>query len=259
MPTGIDARSEKNIKTLVPGAQEWARAFLQRVLAAGINAQIISGTRTYEEQNELYAIGRTKPGHIVTKARGGYSNHNFGIAWDIGIFDGNKYVEESPLYDKAGQIGRAMGLEWGGDWKNIVDKPHFECKTGKSLAELRQLVAQGSPIPVQPFHGQPVVFQPASMIQITVFVDGAACKIPAMCIEDRTWVGVKAFVAALGGNLVSAGGNPFRVSVALNESSQEFEGQIIEGTGFVKFADLNAIYKLGFTFDGPKKTLLITK
>src|ERR1043166_5001097 len=137
--SGLDPRSEKNIKTLVPDAQEWARAFLQRVNAAGIGAKIISGTRTYEEQDAVYALGRTKPGHIVTKARGGFSNHNFGIAWDIGIFKGDEYIEESSLYDRAGVIGREMGLEWGGDWQGITDKPHFQVKTGLSLADLRKL------------------------------------------------------------------------------------------------------------------------
>src|SRR5262249_32326910 len=144
----FDARSEKNIKTLVPKAQEKARAFLQKVRDAGINARIIDGSRTFAEQDELYAIGRTRPGHIVTNARGGYSNHNFGIAWDIGIFEGTRYVTESPLYDKAGRIGKSIGLEWGGEFNSIIDKPHFQCKTGKTLAQLRQLLRAGKEIPV---------------------------------------------------------------------------------------------------------------
>ena len=82
----FDPQSEKNIKTLVAKAQEKARTFLQGVRDAGINAKIIDGSRTFEEQDALFAIGRTKPGHVVTNARGGFSNHNFGVAWDIGIF-----------------------------------------------------------------------------------------------------------------------------------------------------------------------------
>ncbi len=61
--------------------------------------KIISGTRTHmQEQDALYARRRTAPGPRVTNARGGYSNHNFGIAWDIGLFRGGKYLEDSPLY-----------------------------------------------------------------------------------------------------------------------------------------------------------------
>lgn len=36
--------------------------------------------RTFEEQEAIYAQGRTKPGKIVTNARGGQSYHNFGLA-----------------------------------------------------------------------------------------------------------------------------------------------------------------------------------
>src|SRR5947208_1116522 len=98
----LDERTEKNIQTLIAGAQEQARAFMEQVLAAGISAKIVDGSRTYKQQDALYAIGRTKPGHIVTNARGGFSNHNFGIAWDIGVFDGNEYLGDSHLYDTAG-------------------------------------------------------------------------------------------------------------------------------------------------------------
>jgi peptidoglycan L-alanyl-D-glutamate endopeptidase CwlK len=147
MPT-FDARSEKNIKTLVLDAQKKAREFLQKVRDAGINAKIIGGSRTFAEQDALFALGRTKPGKIVTNARGGFSNHNFGVAWDIGIFDGTKFLGESKLYDQVGKIGKAMGLEWGGDFNSIIDKPHFQCKTGKTLAQLRKLVKDGKSIPV---------------------------------------------------------------------------------------------------------------
>lgn len=78
----VDARSEKVISTLLPEVQPMARALVQKSAANGIKIKIISGLRTYEEQDKLYAQGRTAPGDIITKAKGGYSNHNFGIAFD---------------------------------------------------------------------------------------------------------------------------------------------------------------------------------
>lgn len=140
----FDERSEKNILTLHPKAQELAREFLKAVAASedlttgGITLKIISGTRTYEEQAELYAQGRTKPGNIVTHAEAGRSNHNFGIAWDVGLFSGGEYLAESPLYDHVGAIGKELGLEWGGDWTSLVDKPHFQLKTEITLAQIRE-------------------------------------------------------------------------------------------------------------------------
>ena len=142
----FDARTESNINTLLPPAQTKARDFMEACLAAGIPLKIICGTRSYEEQDDLYAHGRTKDGPIVTKARGGYSWHNFGIAWDIGIFDGIRYIGESPLYAKAGEIGKQLGLEWGGDWTGIEDQPHFQLKIGLTLAECRERIADGKTV-----------------------------------------------------------------------------------------------------------------
>jgi peptidoglycan L-alanyl-D-glutamate endopeptidase CwlK len=79
----------------------------------------------------------------VTKAKGGYSNHNFGIAWDIAIFENGAYRPESLHYGKAGEIERDQGLEWGGDWKSIQDEPHFNLKTGLTTAQLRSAFLKG--------------------------------------------------------------------------------------------------------------------
>ena len=124
----VDDRSERVIATLLPEVQPYARALIAKAAAGGITIKVISGLRTYDEQNDLYAQGRTKPGNIVSNARGGYSNHNFGIAFDIGVFEGSKYVDESPKYKAVGVLGLDLGLEWGGNWKGIQDEPHFQLR-----------------------------------------------------------------------------------------------------------------------------------
>src|SRR5258706_185859 len=194
-----DSRSETNIATLLPDAQVQAREFLKQVRAAAINAKIIGGTRTFAEQDELFAQGRTKPGKIVTNAKGGFSNHNFGIAWDIGIFKGTAFLAESPQYDEAGQIGKALGLEWGGEFSSIIDKPHFQCRTGKTLAELPALLTAGKPIPVLPL-------TPLTPLKVTL--DGANLKLPAFLIAGRAWVAAQELLDLLGGKLLSFGGDP---------------------------------------------------
>lgn len=140
----FDPRSEKNLATLVPNAQRKAREWLRKCREAGINVKVICGTRTYEEQAELYAKGRTKPGKKVTKARPGYSWHNFGVAWDFVVFDEKgQPLWESPLMDRCGRIGEDLGLEWGGSWKRFVDKPHLQLAMGITLAEARERVKDG--------------------------------------------------------------------------------------------------------------------
>ena len=141
----IDDRSERVIATLLPEVQPYARALVAKATANGITIKVISGLRTYDEQNDLYAQGRTKSGRIVTNARGGYSNHNFGIAFDIGVFEGSRYLDESPRYKAVGALGTDLGLEWGGNWRTIQDEPHFQLRPAWAsdlnekdmLAELR--------------------------------------------------------------------------------------------------------------------------
>ena len=150
----VDPRSEKNIATLLPEVQPIARALVQKAAFNGIRIKVISGLRTYAEQDELYAQGRTKPGLKVTNARGGYSNHNFGVAFDVGVFEGQKYLEDSVKYKAVGVLGTDLGLEWGGNWKTIVDQPHFQLRPAwavdwterEMLAELRGRFAAGTPV-----------------------------------------------------------------------------------------------------------------
>jgi peptidoglycan L-alanyl-D-glutamate endopeptidase CwlK len=151
----VDERSEKVIATLQPEVRPYARALVHKAAASGIQIKVISGHRSYAEQDALYARGRTvMPGPIVTNARGGYSNHNFGIAFDIGVFEGNRYLGDSPKYRAIGMLGREIGLEWGGSWSDFVDQPHFQLRpawasnlSGRELlAELREHIAAGTPV-----------------------------------------------------------------------------------------------------------------
>jgi hypothetical protein len=134
-----DPRSERNLATLEPVTAKLAREHLRRLAAEGYTFKITSGTRTFSEQAALYAKGRTAPGPKVTNARPGSSWHNFGLAYDLTLFQGDKNpVWEHPAYDLAGRIGEELGLRWGGKFKSLVDRPHFERPIGLSLAEARQ-------------------------------------------------------------------------------------------------------------------------
>lgn len=149
-----DTRSEKHIATLLPEVRPLARALVHKAAGMGLQIRIISGFRTYEEQAALYAQGRTAPGRVVTNARPGYSNHNFGIAFDVGVFEGSRYLGESPKYKAVGALGMDIGLEWGGSWKTLVDEPHFQLRPQwaagmaerQMLAELRDRRTSESPV-----------------------------------------------------------------------------------------------------------------
>ena len=110
--------------------------------------------RTCAEQDGLYAQGRSKPGSIVTNAKGGQSYHNYGLAIDIVLLvdkDKNGSFETASWdlktdFDGDGKsdwmevvsIFKRYGYEWGGDWK-FVDAPHFQKTLGRSIHELQAL------------------------------------------------------------------------------------------------------------------------
>ena len=82
--------------------------------------------RTVQEQDALYAQGRTKPGPIVTYARGSSysSQHQWGIAFDFfKNVKGHEYDDTGFFYAVA-SLAKQLGLAWGGDWTSPVDMPH---------------------------------------------------------------------------------------------------------------------------------------
>lgn len=138
-----DAISEQKIEKLHPLVKEKARELINKAEAEGIKLRVTDTLRTWAEQDEKYAQGRTKAGSIVTNAKGGQSNHNFGLAMDVVEIVNGKAVWDSKNWDKIGKIGKSVGFFWGGDFKSITDKPHFEMTFGKTLAQLQTLYSSG--------------------------------------------------------------------------------------------------------------------
>lgn len=146
-----DKISESRVMELHPTVRDEAKQLIEQSelnFPPFVAVRIVQGLRTIDEQNALYAQGRTKPGNIVTKARGGSSYHNYGLAIDFAILidkngDG-KYDELSwdikKDNDKDGvadwlevvKIFEAAGWEWGGKWSSIKDYPHLQKTFGNN-------------------------------------------------------------------------------------------------------------------------------
>jgi peptidoglycan L-alanyl-D-glutamate endopeptidase CwlK len=101
--------------------------------------------RSIEEQNALYAQGRTIKGNIVTNAKGGESYHNYGLAFDIailldndknGTFESISYLQNEDLLNVVIYF-KSKGWTWGGDFKTFKDKPHFQKTFGNSISDLK--------------------------------------------------------------------------------------------------------------------------
>lgn len=128
--------ASRKIEDLHPALQDTARQFLQEAQLAGIDALITCTYRSWDEQADLYAQGRTKPGKIVTNAKPGHSKHNYRLpdgtpaseAFDVVPVRGGKAIwnAEDPAWQELGRIGEALGLEWAGRWKRMREYPHFQ-------------------------------------------------------------------------------------------------------------------------------------
>lgn len=129
----------RDIKLLHPEVQAIIPKFLDACKQKGLTVKITDTLRTKAEQDKLYAQGRTTSGKIVTWVKYPYSNHNWGMAFDICRNDGKgAYNDNDGWFGKVGKIGKSFGLEWGGDWKDSVDKPHFELTKYGSTKQLAQ-------------------------------------------------------------------------------------------------------------------------
>lgn len=127
----------RDITQLHPRLQELLPKLIEECRKRGIYIKIGECMRSVKEQDAIYAQGRTKPGIKVTNARGSsYSSmHQWGVAADFFLDmdvdgDGKKaddaFNNSTSLFEKVGAIGMKLGLEWGGNWKSIKDRPHFQ-------------------------------------------------------------------------------------------------------------------------------------
>ncbi len=139
-----DIKSVQRIKELHPSIQPFVIQFINESEKQGIQLRVTDGYRTYAEQTKLYNQGRTTPGNVVTNAKAGYSLHNFGLAVDVVPMVDGKPNYNTDKWPSIASIGKAIGFTWGGDFKSIKDKPHFEMRYKHTTAQLRNKVAAGN-------------------------------------------------------------------------------------------------------------------
>lgn len=141
----------RDITALHPRLQIKAAQLKEQCRKQGINILFGECLRTSAEQDELYAQGRTKPGNIVTNAKGSTysSQHQWGIAVDFYLNqdvdgDGAKtddaFNNSSGLFERVGSIAETVGLGWGGNWSSFKDRPHLYLPDwGSTTESLKQL------------------------------------------------------------------------------------------------------------------------
>jgi len=147
----MDTITQKRIDKLHPIVRDEVKNIIAEcdaALTGKAKIRITQGLRTFDEQTQLYAIGRTKAGKKVTNAKAGQSIHNYGLAVDMClIIDGKtaswdtaKDWDDDKIADwyECVKIFAKHGWQWGGNWKTFKDLPHFEKKKiARTASELK--------------------------------------------------------------------------------------------------------------------------
>lgn len=136
-----DQFSRVNLDYIYPPLLERALEVIARLKAQKLRFVATHGYRSPAEQMALWAQGRTLPGKKVTNAKGGESQHNFGLAFDF-VYDTDFHKPglqpgwASPMYLPLVKEVAKAGLHSG---VNYNDSPHVGFPRLVSKTELLPL------------------------------------------------------------------------------------------------------------------------
>lgn len=137
-----DQQSIPLIAQLHPEVRKYFQDFIEECESIfNVTIRIVQGLRTFAEQDALYAIGRTKPGTIVTRSPAGSSYHNYGLAVDIAPLSADgKNIDWNYDFSRWANIASQWSITWGGNFPGkFKDPDHFEEKCGHNWRELLDL------------------------------------------------------------------------------------------------------------------------
>lgn len=126
--------SSRSLDDLSQYVRDAARKHKQLCESQGVELLIYCTLRSNEEQNQLYAQGRTAKGSIVTNARAGQSAHNPNAHGQSEAYDCCPMIGGKPIWDSkhpawaiVGSAGEEAGLTWSGRWTGkLRETAHFQ-------------------------------------------------------------------------------------------------------------------------------------
>jgi len=177
--------NSRSVELLRPDVCANCKVFLTSCEKAGLHVKITSTLRDAEYQASLYAQGRTTAGQIVTNAKTP-SFHGAGLAFDVCQNIAGKEWE-TDFFSKCAKIGKEMGFEWGGDWKEFPDKPHFQWSYGGKYKS--KMILSGVIPPLMPlWKGEDEMIVSETTVKI------GENQIPAKLIDGITYVPLRTIV-----------------------------------------------------------------
>lgn len=124
----MDRVSEGRLSLICPVVADRVRLLYESLKQEGIEIRVTQALRSWNEQDALF---HKRP--PVTKARGGYSWHNFGLAVDVvPDIDGTDanftpdWNVNHPSWRRIHQLGESLGFVCGADFRTFPDWPHLQ-------------------------------------------------------------------------------------------------------------------------------------
>lgn len=126
--------SSRSLDDLNQSTRQMATVHKQLCAVKGVELLIYCTLRSNQEQTELYSIGRTKAGQIVTNARARESAHNPDSNGKSSAYDCCPMIGGKPMWDSnhpswriVGACGEEAGLLWAGRWAGkLKEQAHFQ-------------------------------------------------------------------------------------------------------------------------------------
>ena len=119
-----DMLNSRDISLLRADVAANCRRFLERCKTAGWPVLVTGTVRDEEFQLQCYRNGTSRSKTPT------FHSVRAGLAFDVcKNVKGQEYSDDA-FWRAISAIGKEMGFTWGGDWKSIVDKPHFQWDGG---------------------------------------------------------------------------------------------------------------------------------
>lgn len=253
-------KSATRLQGLHPKVRATAEELIKQAHARGINVLICQGYRSFEEQAAIYAQGRTKPGKIVTNAKPGYSYHNYGLAIDFCLLDehGGVHWEVNDRWREVARIGKSLGFEWGGDWKDFKDYPHLQMTFGLSISDLLagKRPPKGQGVQAASIKSEKPVNKSVdnSVETCGIEVDGKTLAVRGILRDGKSLLPVRAVAEAVGGKVEWCA-----ATKQVKVNGKDITETIENGTSYAPARELAAILGLSVEWDQATKTVKLKK
>lgn len=121
----LSTRSRHRLEGVHP---DLVRVVERAIELTPVDFGVLEGVRSIKRQTELFAAGASQ----TMRSRHLVQQSGYGCAVDLGAYVGSDLRWDWPLYGKIAeamkQAAAELGipLEWGGDWTEFKDGPHYQ-------------------------------------------------------------------------------------------------------------------------------------